>query len=391
MATAEASGGVGSGPSGPGGTTRHRRRWALAALALAVVVLVLAGIGAASWHHSSRVLVPDRSGAPWAVELRDLAPDRAVLAREEDAERPGVYGLEWPGGNATVGRVLARDEETVTRRVHAVRGRLRGRTRARLHANAFGADPRTARGLAFERVVVPGELGPLPAWRIGRRSRTWAIFAHGLNGDRIGGLRIARPLRAAGLTPLLISYRNDVGAPASPDGKRHMGLTEWRDVEAAARFALRRGARRLVLVGYSMGGALATQLMQRSPLADRVSGLILDAPALDWPATLAFGAREMGLPGFAAKPVQWTIGLRIDADWGRLDALAHADDLAVPTLLFHGLDDDIVPIETSAALARALPRHVDFERIPDAGHVRSRSAAPAYYDARVREFAAGLR
>jgi pimeloyl-ACP methyl ester carboxylesterase len=226
----------------------------------------------------------------------------------------------------------------------------------------------------------------MPAWRIGKGSDTWAIFVHGINGDKIAGLRIAPALRAAGLTSLLISYREDVGAPPSPDGKHHMGLTEWRDLEAAARLALDSGARRLILIGYSMGGAIVTQFMERSPLGSRVAAMILDAPALDWNETIEFGAREMGLPGFAAKPVEWAIGLRIDVDWDRLDALRHTDALRVPTLLFHGLEDDVVPIETSAALARLLPDDVTFVRVPRAGHVQSWNVAPARYEAKVHAF-----
>ena len=369
---------------------RRWRRWALIAFALAVVAAV--GFAAVqSWSFSSDVVIPDHSGPPYELDVHAAAPGQVTLTRDEYSERPGVYGLEWRGGHAILGRVLDRDADTVTRTVRAVRGRLRVGAETRIDTNVFHGDPRSARGLPYESVEVRGELGPMPAWRIGERSRTWAIFVHGINGDKIAGLRIAPALRAAGLTSLLISYREDVGAPPSPDGKHHMGLTEWRDLEAAARFALDRGARRLVLVGSSMGGAIVTQFMERSPLAGRVRAMVLDAPALDWSETIAFGATEMGLPSVAAKPVEWAIGLRIDVDWDRLDALNYTDQLAVPTLLFHGLEDDVVPIATSAALARALPREVTFERVPHAGHVQSWNVAPARYEARVRRFLAAVR
>ena len=38
----------------------------------------------------------------------------------------------------------------------------------------------------------------------------------------------------------------------------------------------------------------------------------------------------MGLPGFAALPVEWAIDARIDADWDSLDALQHTDDFQLP-------------------------------------------------------------
>jgi len=365
------------------------RRWALGVVAL-LGVLLLVGVAVTSWRFSSDVVVPDHDGPPYEIEVSSVASGKATLTRDEYTQRPGIYGLEWQGGHAILGPVLARDDETVTRRTRAVRGVLRNGAKSRVYTNVFHGDPRTARGLPFEPVDVSSELGPMPAWQIAPRSPTWAIFVHGINGNKIAGLRIAPALRKEGLTSLLISYRNDVGAPASPDGKHHMGLTEWRDLEAAARFAVERGARRLVLIGYSMGGAIVTQFMERSPLAARVTAMILDAPALDWNETIEFEAREMGLPSFAAKPVEWAIGARIDVDWDRLDALRHIDRLRVPTLLFHGLEDNVVPIATSAALARALPRDVTFVHVPHAGHVQSWNVAPARYEAKVRAFLRGV-
>jgi pimeloyl-ACP methyl ester carboxylesterase len=226
----------------------------------------------------------------------------------------------------------------------------------------------------------------MPAWRVGPRAPTWAIVVHGINDDPEVGLRLLPELSRSGLTSLLITYREDLGAPPSPDGLHHMGLTEWHDLEAAARYALSRGARRLVLIGYSMGGSLVTQFMQHSPLAGRVAGLVLDAPALDWQQIISFQASEMGLPGIAAKPVEWAIGARIDADWGDLDALAHPDALRLPILLFHGTDDQVVSIATSEDLAEELPGRVSFFPAPDADHTEAWNVAPELYERRLGAF-----
>jgi uncharacterized protein len=213
---------------------------------------------------------------------------------------------------------------------------------------------------------------------------------HGINDDPQVGLRIAPTLRRAGLPSLYITYRDDLGAPDSPDGMHHQGLTEWHDLEAAARFALAHGARRLVLVGYSMGGALVTQFMQHSPLASRVAGLVLDAPVLDWKKTISFNATEMGMPSFSTIPVEWAIGVRIDADWDSLDALQHTDDLQLPILLFHGGEDEIVPISTSEELAVELPRWVTYHRVPRAGHTEAWNVNPRLYERQVTDFVSQL-
>jgi fermentation-respiration switch protein FrsA (DUF1100 family) len=114
--------------------------------------------------------------------------------------------------------------------------------------------------------------------------------------------------------------------------------------------------------------------------------MVLDAPVLDWKAAIQFNATEMSLPGFLATPVEWAIDARIDADWESVDALRHTADFHLPILLFHGEDDDVVPISTSDDLAAALPRNVRYFRVPDAGHTESWNVDPMLYERRLREF-----
>jgi pimeloyl-ACP methyl ester carboxylesterase len=341
---------------------------------------------AISWHFSDAVLVPDHSSPALKAEVERVEPGRIVLERNEDTQRPGVYGLEWPGGHAIVGEVLTTDTDTVTRRLRDVRGYLVPDMDVGVEADVYVGNPRQELDLPFADVDIPDELGPMPAWLIPGRSNTWAIVVHGINGTPQLGLRISPTLHRAGLPTMLITYREDQGAPPSPDGFHHMGLTEWLDLQAAARYALAHGARRLVLVGCSMGGSIVAQFMEKSSLAPRVTGLVLDAPALDWRRVLEFNAEEMGLPGFSVLPVEWTIGARIDADWDSLDALQHPEDFQLPILLFHGTDDKVVPISLSEDFAAELPRWVCFYRAPHAGHVESWNVAPKLYERRLGAF-----
>jgi len=89
------------------------------------------------------------------------------------------------------------------------------------------------------------------------------------------------------------------------------------------------------------------------------------------PSILEFNATRMGFPSFAALPVEWAIDARTDVDWSRLDALQHPEDLDLSILLFHGDDDEVLPIETREDLAAELPEWVTYYRVPAAGHTQS--------------------
>jgi alpha-beta hydrolase superfamily lysophospholipase len=367
---------------------RHRRGIVLATVAFVLVVIAM-GAGV-SWYFASKVVVPDHTDWPQGVTVGGLAPGRVVLSRSEGTLRPGVYGMDWQAGHAIVGEVLSIEAGTVTRRLSAVSGYLVAGMKVALDPEVYAGDPRQALGLPYANVSIPDELGPMPAWFIPGRKHTWAIVVHGINDDPEAGLRIAPILHRDGLPALLITYREDLGAPKSPDGLHHMGLTEWRDLAAATRYALSHGAQHLVLVGYSMGGAIVTQFVERSPLAAHVTGLVLDAPALDWKAILSFNATEMGLSSFAADPVEWMIGARIHADWSSLDALQHPGDFRLPILLFHGTEDKLVPIATSNQFAKELPGRVTYYRVPHAGHTEAWNVDPGRYEQRLTAFLSGV-
>lgn len=362
-----------------------RRRWALVACAAVAVVALLVG-AASAWHYSSAVLVPEHDPWPQETEVEALRGGRIVLESTEESRRPGVHGLEWQGGRAIVGPILGEDDDTVTRRLREVDGYLAPEMEVAFNPTVWSGDPTAAFGIPSRTAPIRSELGKNPAWLVPGRERTWAIVVHGINATPQTGLRIVPALRRAGLPTLLITYREDLGATESPDGFHHMGLTEWRDLGAAARYALAHGAERLVLVGYSMGGAIVTQFMQRSPLAPKVAGLVLDAPALDWQAILSFNATRMGFPSFLSKPVEWAIGARIDADWESLDAIKHPEDFQLPILLFHGAEDDVVPISTSDDFAAELPEWVTYFRVPEAGHTEEWNVDPRRYERRLGAF-----
>ena len=156
----------------------------------------------------------------------------------------------------------------------------------RIDRDAFPGDPWLGHGIEYREVGVPAALGTLPAWLTPGDSDTWAILVHGKGAERTECLRILPMFVELGHSTLTITYGNDEGAPASPGGYYQFGADEWENLEAAAEYALTAGASELILVGYSMRGAIVLSFLYHSAVADRVRGVILDSPALDFEALL---------------------------------------------------------------------------------------------------------
>jgi len=247
-------------------------------------------------------------------------------------------------------------------------------------------DPATAYGLRFRTVAVREPLGPAPAWQVPGSRRRWAIVVHAMGAPRAEGLPVLPVLHGLGITALVISYRNDPDAPRSPDGLTHLGADEWHDLDAAVGYAAAHGARRVVLIGYSMGGAMVCDFLRRSPRATLVTAAVLDAPVLEWRRPLAMAASGAGLPQPLLAPAEAIVSLRTGVDLADEDQLAHAGRLRVPIVVLHGTADHVVPLADSRALRSALPGEVRLVEFPGAGHVDSWRSDPARYDAAVRGF-----
>src|SRR5690606_6894129 len=122
-------------------------------------------------------------------------------------------------------------------------------------------------GLDARDVFIDTPAGPAPAWRVDGDLSTWAIHIHGLGSPRVGTLRGVRVASELGLTSLVVSYRNDGEGPTVGSGRSALGAAEVEDIEAAIGYAVRRGAERIVLFGWSMGAAIALQVAHRSDYA----------------------------------------------------------------------------------------------------------------------------
>jgi pimeloyl-ACP methyl ester carboxylesterase len=144
----------------------------------------------------------------------------------------------------------------------------------------------------------------------------------------------------------------------------HLRLTAMIDV---VRGTLRESDR-AVIVGSSLGGLTAARVAERDP---RIGALVLLAPAFQ------LVARWRAQPGFAdwqrtgwREVLDHTTGSQARVDYGFVEDAERVDagypDVRVPTLIFHGRHDDVVPVAHSRTFA-AGKRHVRLVELDD-GH-----------------------
>ena len=368
-----------------------RRRLALGLGGLAVLLIgVIFGLG---WYYSGEIesggLKVKHDPEKYEVEILNLQDGLITLqlpGGKDPREEPTTTGIEWPDGYGRVGEIVEVDGAEVTRTYERIEGSISVGDMVRFDKSAFPGDPESAHGISFEEVVFASPAGELPAWYVAGSDNTWVIFVHGKGSSRGQALRMLPVMGEAGLPSLVITYRNDEGAPEDPSGRYQYGRTEWEDLEDAARYALDNGANDLLLVGYSMGGGIVASFLTRSPLADRVVGTIMDSPMLDFEATVDLAADRRNLPGVLTAVAKKITGFRFDLDWGELDYLKRSEDISAPVLLFHGDADETVPVSVSTTLAERLPELVTYVRFSGAPHVGSWNMDPERYETAVREF-----
>ncbi|MBT1545860.1 alpha/beta hydrolase family protein [Curtobacterium aurantiacum] len=388
----------------------------LVAVSLVVLVVLRKVVG--------KIVLP--GGDRWTPVI-EADGDSVRLPITVDTVRPGEYGLWHDGaGHTTVGPVLEVDEAAgfVRRAVVRTTGAVSSRVRWSGHVHP---DP-AAMDVDWSEVSVPTTVGPAPAWvvrpgpggaarpdRAAERAagpdraaaqgadpaaaRTWAVHVHGIRTTRVTALRTVPAALELGWTSIVPSFRGDGEAPWEGRAS-HLGAREWADVEAALDHAVAHGAERLVVVGWSMGATITHELLARSAHRDRLAGVVLVAPALDWSVTVRSQARRAGLPGpvvgaalgAMATPVLCRlVGLRSPVDVRALSWLRAPRPLP-PTLLIHSTGDTTVPFSASQEFADAHPDTVTLAVSEPAEHAWERNVDAVWFDRTITTWAsrAGL-
>lgn len=371
------------------------------------VLSSLASLGTAT-YFARKVLTPEaeRPDDTWVL---DHDTRTITLRAEPHTLAVGRYGLWLDGGagHARVGEVLEQDlaprhprDHTVVRELHGVdQGSLEPGP-ARWNSYYYCGDPGGALGLGFQDVLVASDVGDLPAWRVPpeparARPGHWVVLVHGRSAQREEALRALPLLHRLGFTALVPMYRNDPGAPPSVDGRYNLGLSEWRDVEAALRYAVAQGAHVVHLVGWSMGGAIVLQALDRSGLSGWVGRVVLDCPVIDWGDVLRHHAELNRIPRPAEllartlmgrRSTRHLVGVAEPIDIAVTDWVARAGELEHPILLLHSRTDQTVPYGPSERLAARRPDLVRLDLWDGPLHCREWNTDAGRWEGTVGEF-----
>ena len=167
-----------------------------------------------------------------------------------------------------------------------------------------------------------------------------------------------------------------------------LGYHERYDLIAAVDFAKMRGANKLGVLGFSMGGAVALAVAASDPAIDAVAA---DGAFVQVISAVAGGLVERGLPPnlvrVLARLFLIVTNLRLGINVFEIDPLRWIDRLAPkPLLLLYGDRDPYVPPgEIDQLIARAgNPKEV--WRVPAAAHRNLQELQPAEYRHKITRF-----
>ncbi|KQT09223.1 hypothetical protein ASG40_11365 [Methylobacterium sp. Leaf399] len=158
-----------------------------------------------------------------------------------------------------------------------------------------------------------------------RPGKAVVVYLHGNGGSALTGAHDAAILATVGYDLVIADYAGYGGNPGSPS---QSGLVADADAFLARGHVIAEG-RPLLLIGHSLGGALAVLVAEDAPIA----GLL----------TIGAVARLSDLVPVLARPF-----LR-----DRFDALASASRVTAPWLIAHGEADEVVPASDAVRLAGA--------------------------------------
>ena len=233
--------------------------------------------------------------------------------------------------------------------------------------------PPTLLGIRGEALTLTTSDGiPITAWWYDAESEggdtpPMILFLHGNAGDISHRTPIAEGLLREGLSVLLLEYRG-YGSSGGKPSESGFG----KDARAGREFLLGRGGDpgRIVVLGRSMGGAVAAGLASREP----VGGLVLES------AFTSLGDMAKTLYPFLPS----VLFRRLK---GRFSTVDLVKEVRVPVLVIHGAEDELVPLGMGKEILEAAHEPKDWMAVAGAGHNDVFWVGGASYFRRIASFA----
>ena len=388
-------------------------------LGYSLIFILLLVLGGAGWYFSGVIynggLNPeftDSSSIGTAedrVIVTNITANSIQLNVEEELWGPllerGIYGIIGQNGDALVGNILSTSGTVVERELLELNGtivegdRIRGTSLVIREENndykILGTSgwsgqaeegvytPKSVSNLDYETIFYKSDLGEFPAYLTKEGDTGIVIFVHGYRGDysrEVFAKMRAGDLVNMGYRSMIISYRNDRGLPKDPSGIYQYGATEWRDLDAAINKALE-FSDNIVLWGTSGGGGPVSSWLVNTDDKNKIKGIIYEAPVINfWESVEVNGAaRFPWLPNQLFSYFKIFTEVRYGVDFSEMDFTDAVINSTIPTLLFHGDDDEWVPVSMSDLIASERKENFTYIRYENVGHVTSWNADPDNY------------
>ncbi len=242
-------------------------------------------------------------------------------------------------------------------------------------------------GLEFQDVAFTDPLGKtLRGWYVPPPPRSaglnpGVVYGHGNGGDRRHWLPIVWEVHHAGIAQLFFDFagRGESEGSTISLGARESGamiaglefLAGMQDVDPT----------RIGLAGRSMGGAAAALAAGSDP---RVRALVLDSPFADLTREVDHVIRSYYLPpALFRAPILAVAAMRGRFEPSEVVPAAAMETYHGPVLLYHGRDDDAVPMTDALEFKERTGDRLELHLLDDTGHNGRR---PAPYAERIAEF-----
>jgi uncharacterized protein len=205
-------------------------------------------------------------------------------------------------------------------------------------------EPPAGSGYQSLEANVPG-LGIIKDWWIPPASAAMPtlVFFHGNGSDRTDFMRQGSVFHQLGWGVVLASYRGYSGNPGNPT---ETGLMADARATLAA-LAPRVGP--VIVWGHSLGSGVAAQMASEG----RAAGLVLEAPYTS--------LTDIAAAQYSYIPVRW---LLLD----RFNIRSLLGQIKVPVLIFHSVDDPVIPFAMGEELAARLGERATLVRLNGLGH-----------------------